>query len=149
MQLCVWPQCRVWQVDKRQELFKTEVSRKIGMIQKNLAPMAEKEDCQPYLKDWRPCKARLLGTQSGDRSLGQCGERGGGVVIKSVDRKRRVTAVPLIKLVQPWRPNWSVCVLTGILDLVFHTCVCRISTAVLTQWWRNSGAVTMGDIHRE
>ena len=50
VQLCGGSEVGGWQVDKRQELFGTEVSRKIGLIQKTLHHWWKKEIANPLSK---------------------------------------------------------------------------------------------------
>ena len=63
-----------------------------------------------------------------DGSLKDNGKSGGGVVMKVVDRSRWVTisriAVPLKIGTAMAAEVAGVCVLTGILDLVFNKCLC-------------------------
>ena len=62
---------------------------------------------------------------------------GCGVVIKGVDRERwvmiSIIAVLLKVGTAMTAEMMGVCVLTGILDLVFHKCVFKIPTDVLTR----------------
>ena len=68
-----------------------------------------------------------------DGSCKDDGKSGCGVVIKEVDRERWVTisrsAVPLKVGTAMEAEMMGVCVLTGILDLIFHKCLCVQNTS--------------------
>ena len=87
------------------------------------------EEQRKVVIDWKSNAARWKAVKGfGDGSCKDNGESGCGVVIKGVDRERWVTisriAVPLKVGTAIAAETMGVCMPTGILDLVFHKCLC-------------------------